>query len=224
MDMGVDDVPADAPEVVVSMVWKGQVLGFAFLAEAVLRFGEVSDTAPEYRMLQACKYTCTHCSYVLGPFTVGEQEHKMKGVPCPSCQSKGPYVLNTEETVYNNYQKLTLQESPGSVTTLVPAARACPARADRPVPTRQHSATHGQHGPQINHGRASPRSMTLNSDSSHGQSSMKSVTVPNSTYGRPLTVSSRKVVPPTSPNVNSVEPLQDQPPSSPPHSSVLPNS
>ena len=49
--------PADAPEVVVSMVWKGQVLGFAFLAEAVLRFGEVSDTAPEYRMLQACKYT-----------------------------------------------------------------------------------------------------------------------------------------------------------------------
>lgn len=57
VDMGVDDVPADAPEVVVSMVWKGQVLGFAFLAEAVLRFGEVSDTAPEYRMLQACKYT-----------------------------------------------------------------------------------------------------------------------------------------------------------------------
>ena len=39
----------------------------------------------------------------------------MKGVPCPSCQAKGPYTLNTEETVYCNYQKLTLQESPGSV-------------------------------------------------------------------------------------------------------------
>ena len=39
----------------------------------------------------------------------------MKGVPCPSCQSKGPYVLNHEETVYCNYQKVTLQESPGSV-------------------------------------------------------------------------------------------------------------
>ena len=77
--------------------------------------GVITRRSQVFPQLQACKYTCTHCSYVLGPFTVGEQEHKMKGVPCPSCQSKGPYVLNTEETVYNNYQKLTLQESPGSV-------------------------------------------------------------------------------------------------------------
>ena len=39
----------------------------------------------------------------------------MKGVKCFSCQGTGPYALNHEETIYCNYQKVTLQESPGSV-------------------------------------------------------------------------------------------------------------
>ena len=77
--------------------------------------GVVTRRSPVFPQLKACKYTCTHCSYVLGPFTMGDEEHRMKGVPCPSCQSKGPYLLNTEETIYCNYQKVTLQESPGSV-------------------------------------------------------------------------------------------------------------
>ena len=51
------DAATTAPELIVSMVWKGQVLGFAFLSETVLRFGEVTDNAPDYRLLQACKYT-----------------------------------------------------------------------------------------------------------------------------------------------------------------------
>jgi DNA replicative helicase MCM subunit Mcm2 (Cdc46/Mcm family) len=34
---------------------------------------------------------------------------------CPNCQSKGPFSVNIEETIYRNYQKLTLQESPGTV-------------------------------------------------------------------------------------------------------------
>ena len=51
----------------------------------------------------------------MGPYTVNGAETKMAGVQCPACQAKGPYTLNTEQTVYCNYQKLTLQESPGSV-------------------------------------------------------------------------------------------------------------
>ena len=39
----------------------------------------------------------------------------MMGTQCPSCHAKGPYSLNTEQTQYCNYQKVTLQESPGSV-------------------------------------------------------------------------------------------------------------
>ncbi|KAH8581931.1 DNA replication licensing factor MCM2 [Cryptosporidium sp. chipmunk genotype I] len=34
---------------------------------------------------------------------------------CTDCQSKGPFVINRERTTYENYQKLTIQESPGSV-------------------------------------------------------------------------------------------------------------
>ena len=78
--------------------------------------GVVTRRSPVFPQLKHCKYTCTNCSYVLGPFAASEEgEHRMRGVPCPSCQSKGPYVLNHEETVYCNYQKITLQESPGSV-------------------------------------------------------------------------------------------------------------
>ncbi|KAL9325671.1 hypothetical protein ACSQ67_006316 [Phaseolus vulgaris] len=38
---------------------------------------------------------------------------------CPECQSKGPFTVNIEQTIYRNFQKLTLQESPG----IVPAGR-----------------------------------------------------------------------------------------------------
>jgi len=31
------------------------------------------------------------------------------------CEGRGPFTVNSEQTVYRNYQKMTLQESPGSV-------------------------------------------------------------------------------------------------------------
>lgn len=34
---------------------------------------------------------------------------------CSECQSKGPFSINQEQTVYRNYQKMTLQETPGTV-------------------------------------------------------------------------------------------------------------
>ncbi len=39
----------------------------------------------------------------------------MKVGLCPQCQCKGPFLVNTEQTVYRNYQRITLQESPGTV-------------------------------------------------------------------------------------------------------------
>lgn len=77
--------------------------------------GVITRRSSVFPQLKVCKYNCTKCGYVLGPFSVSGAEPKMAGTPCPSCQEKGPYVLNTEQTVYCNYQKLTLQESPGSV-------------------------------------------------------------------------------------------------------------
>jgi DNA replication licensing factor MCM2 len=77
--------------------------------------GVITRRSSVFPQLKVCKYNCTKCGYILGPFSVSGAEPKMAGTPCPSCQEKGPYVLNTEQTVYCNYQKLTLQESPGSV-------------------------------------------------------------------------------------------------------------
>ncbi|KAL1506921.1 hypothetical protein AB1Y20_007785 [Prymnesium parvum] len=78
--------------------------------------GVVTRRSAVFPQLKICKYNCLSCGYILGPYTInGGGETKMQGVHCPSCHNKGPYALNAEQTVYCNYQKVTLQESPGSV-------------------------------------------------------------------------------------------------------------
>lgn len=57
-------------------------------------------------------YDCLSCTQVLGPF----QDNHKPGI-CPSCHASGPtnFKVNLMKTEYGNYQKLTLQESPGTV-------------------------------------------------------------------------------------------------------------
>ena len=59
-------------------------------------------------------YDCAKCKYKNGPF-VQNQSHEVRPLSCSNCQSKGPFEVNIQETVYRNYQKITLQESPGTV-------------------------------------------------------------------------------------------------------------
>lgn len=60
------------------------------------------------------KYDCLKCGEVIGPIP---QDGKKENRPtlCTNCQSKGPFSLNTQQTVYRNYQRVTIQESPGKV-------------------------------------------------------------------------------------------------------------
>ncbi|CAI5438107.1 unnamed protein product [Caenorhabditis angaria] len=64
--------------------------------------------------LAIVKYDCVACGYLLGPF-VQHDEQEVKPTICPSCQGKGPFELNVENTVYHNYQRITMQESPNKV-------------------------------------------------------------------------------------------------------------
>lgn len=64
--------------------------------------------------LAVVKYDCVACGYLLGPF-VQQNDEEVKPTICPSCQGKGPFELNVENTVYHNYQRLTMQESPNKV-------------------------------------------------------------------------------------------------------------
>ncbi|CAI2335851.1 unnamed protein product [Caenorhabditis sp. 36 PRJEB53466] len=64
--------------------------------------------------LAIVKYDCVACGYLLGPF-VQQNDEEVRPTICPSCQGKGPFELNVENTVYHNYQRITMQESPNKV-------------------------------------------------------------------------------------------------------------
>ncbi len=77
--------------------------------------GVVTRRTGVFPQLQMVKFDCTKCGVTLGPFAQESTSAEIKLTYCPNCQKRGPFTLNSEKTVYRNYQKLTLQESPGTV-------------------------------------------------------------------------------------------------------------
>lgn len=80
--------------------------------------GVVTRRSGVFPQLQQVKYDCNKCGTVLGPFFQNSYSEVKVG-SCPECQSRGPFTVNIEQTIYRNYQKLSLQESP----SIVPAGR-----------------------------------------------------------------------------------------------------
>ncbi|CAO2823331.1 unnamed protein product [Amaranthus hypochondriacus] len=80
--------------------------------------GVVTRRSGVFPQLMQVKYDCNKCGAILGPFFQNSFSEVKVG-SCPECQSKGPFTVNVEQTIYRNFQKLTLQESPG----IVPAGR-----------------------------------------------------------------------------------------------------
>ncbi|RQM14850.1 hypothetical protein DD237_003276 [Peronospora effusa] len=76
--------------------------------------GVVTRRTSVFPQLQLVKVNCPGCGAVLGPFTQQSQQ-EVKLSACPECQYRGHFPVNSEQTVYRNFQKITLQESPGSV-------------------------------------------------------------------------------------------------------------
>merc|ERR1719322_2078688 len=77
--------------------------------------GVVTASTGVLPQLSIIKYNCNKCNYVLGPF-VQTQNQETKPGTCPECQSLGPFSINMEQTLYKNYQRITIQESPGKVS------------------------------------------------------------------------------------------------------------
>ena len=68
-----------------------------------------SGVSPQLKMVA---YNCGNCGQLLGPFkAAGERA----GLTCNGCATTGPFNVNPHKSVYGNYQRMTLQESPGSV-------------------------------------------------------------------------------------------------------------
>ncbi|TAQ86001.1 hypothetical protein B7494_g5661 [Chlorociboria aeruginascens] len=76
--------------------------------------GVVTRRSGVFPQLKYVMFDCGKCQTKLGPFQQ-ESNVEVKISYCQNCQSRGPFNLNSEKTVYRNYQKLTLQESPGTV-------------------------------------------------------------------------------------------------------------
>ena len=51
----------------------------------------------------------------MGPIYHNDTDEKQFLGQCPICQSKGPYQLEENSSIYRNYQKWTIQETPGTV-------------------------------------------------------------------------------------------------------------
>ncbi|WWD19331.1 hypothetical protein CI109_103790 [Kwoniella shandongensis] len=76
--------------------------------------GVVTRRTGVFPQLKYVKFDCGKCRAVLGPF-FQDTNKELKISFCSACESRGPFTVNSEQTVYRNYQKMTLQESPGSV-------------------------------------------------------------------------------------------------------------
>lgn len=84
------------------------------LEQLIKTSGVVSSTTGVLPQMRMVKFTCLKCSEILGPFAQGQNQEIRPGT-CPQCQSMGPFEVNMEETVYQNYQRVGLQESPATV-------------------------------------------------------------------------------------------------------------
>lgn len=59
-------------------------------------------------------FICNRCSEKKGPFYQNTNTALHIG-KCNCCQSKGPFKIDKEKTIYRNFQKITVQETPGTV-------------------------------------------------------------------------------------------------------------
>jgi len=84
------------------------------LHQLVRTTGVVTRRTGVFPQLREVCFTCEKCGFIVGPFHQSTNE-EVKPNACPNCQSKGPFALNVEGTKYRNYQKISLQESPGKV-------------------------------------------------------------------------------------------------------------
>lgn len=95
------------------------------LNQLVRTLGVVTATTGVMPQLSVIKYDCVKCGYILGPF-VQSQDTETKPGSCPECQSSGPFSINMEQTIYRNYQKITIQESPGRIPAgRIPRSKDC---------------------------------------------------------------------------------------------------
>eukprot|EP01080_Neovahlkampfia_damariscottae_P000281 gene281-6696_t len=77
--------------------------------------GVITRRTSVFPQLKLVKYDCA-CGNQIGPIGINSRGNNIpKPSSCPSCKKSGPFTINQNLTVYRNYQKITLQETPGTI-------------------------------------------------------------------------------------------------------------
>mmetsp|Transcript_147042 Transcript_147042/g.409649 ORF Transcript_147042/g.409649 Transcript_147042/m.409649 type:complete len:894 (-) Transcript_147042:247-2928(-) len=84
------------------------------LSKLVYVHGVVTKRSGVFNEVKRLYLRCAKCNWPSGPFDVAG-DRDLKPGSCIECQSKGPWKVDRQKTLYQNFQKITLQESPSSV-------------------------------------------------------------------------------------------------------------
>eukprot|EP00928_Gymnodinium_smaydae_P053520 TRINITY_DN37498_c0_g1_i1.p1 TRINITY_DN37498_c0_g1~~TRINITY_DN37498_c0_g1_i1.p1 ORF type:complete len:888 (-),score=213.35 TRINITY_DN37498_c0_g1_i1:72-2735(-) len=76
--------------------------------------GVATKRSTVYNEVNRLFLRCGKCNAPCGPFEVA-QGKELKPGACVECQSRGPWRVDRQHTLYRNFQKITLQESPSTV-------------------------------------------------------------------------------------------------------------
>ena len=76
--------------------------------------GVITIRSEVFSQMKKITYKCAKCGEPKGPFYINNVNDTKLG-QCTSCQSNGPFIIDKQKTVYRNYQKITIQESPSDV-------------------------------------------------------------------------------------------------------------
>eukprot|EP00178_Gracilaria_changii_P010934 TRINITY_DN315_c0_g3_i1.p1 TRINITY_DN315_c0_g3~~TRINITY_DN315_c0_g3_i1.p1 ORF type:complete len:972 (+),score=217.24 TRINITY_DN315_c0_g3_i1:219-3134(+) len=77
--------------------------------------GVITRRSGVFPHLRNVKLNCEKCRRVLTPPATSTLRPERSIRSCPECESRGPFTVNAEQSSFGNFQKLTLQERPGSV-------------------------------------------------------------------------------------------------------------
>mmetsp|Transcript_816 Transcript_816/g.1812 ORF Transcript_816/g.1812 Transcript_816/m.1812 type:complete len:891 (+) Transcript_816:14-2686(+) len=89
-------------------------LGTKAMNKLVSVHGVVTKRNNVFNELKLLLLRCAKCNAPAGPFPVASDKDFKPGA-CIQCDSRGPWRVDREKTLYRNYQKINLQESPGEV-------------------------------------------------------------------------------------------------------------
>ena len=86
--------------------------------------GVVTRRTPVFPTVKLVRFRCQECNYLTDSFPIEGTNSLPVPTSCPQCQGAN-FRFDLNQTVYRNYQRITLQESPSKV----PAGRV-PRRKD----------------------------------------------------------------------------------------------